>query len=153
MLIETTRFGTVEIDGTRIIRFPEGVLGFPNHQRFALIETGVDPVFFWLQSVDDPALAFVVCDPLAFVPDYQAPIHQDDVENLNMRHIGDCQVLVIVNKVDGYLTANLMGPLVIGSNSLVGKQLVLGDKRFATRHRLMKLEPAAAVEQRMAMSA
>jgi flagellar assembly factor FliW len=153
MLIETTRFGTVEIDGSRIIRFNDGVLGFPNHRRYALIETNVDPVFYWLQSVDDPALAFVVCDPRAFVPDYEAPIHQDDLDVLQMSTVEDCQVLVIVNKVDGCLTANLMGPLVIGATSLAARQLVLSDKRYATRHKLMKFAPVAERDQALALSA
>lgn len=153
MLIETTRFGPVEIDESRVIVFNDGVLGFPNHRRYALIETGVDPVFFWLQSVDDPALAFVVCDPLVFVPDYQAPIHQDDVRALQMRDLTDCQVLVIVNKVDGALTGNLMGPLVVGASSLRAKQLVLSDRRYSTRHRLMTLADVAAQDKALALSA
>jgi flagellar assembly factor FliW len=140
MLIQTTRFGQVEVDGGRIITFRDGLLGFPDQKRFALIQTGEDPVFFWLQSVDDAALAFVVCDPLAFVPDYRAPVRKDDVEALQLQDLQDCQVLVIVNKVDGYLTANLLGPLVVGAHSLLGKQLVLGDRKYSTRHRLMPVE-------------
>jgi len=145
MLIQTTRFGELEVDDARIITFHEGLLGFPDHKRFALIQTGEDPVFFWLQSVDDAGVAFVVCDPLAFVPDYRAPIRKDDVEALGLRDLQDCQVLVIVNKVDGYLTANLLGPLVIGAHSLRGKQLVLGERKYSTRHRLMPLEQAQAL--------
>lgn len=138
MLIETTRFGAVEIDESRIIEMREGLLGFPRSKRFALMQTGPDPVFFWLQSVDDPALAFVVCDPLAFVADYHAPLKDDDIAALGMRDESDCQVLVIVNKVDGCLTGNLLGPLVIGASSLQGRQLVLSDRRWSTRHRLME---------------
>ncbi|MCG3127640.1 MAG: Flagellar assembly factor FliW [Phycisphaerae bacterium] len=144
MLVETSRFGSVEIDGDRVITFADGILGFPQHRRFALLQTGTDPVFFWLQSVDDPSLAFVVCDPLAFVPDYSVPVRREDVEELRLRDLADSQVLVIVNKSDGHLTANLQGPLVIGANSLIGRQMVLSDKRFGTRHRLLKLEAAAA---------
>ncbi|MEP0848229.1 MAG: flagellar assembly protein FliW [Phycisphaerae bacterium] len=143
MLIESSRFGRVEIDEDRIIRFREGVLGFPGHRNFALIQTSPDPVFFWLQSVDDPALAFVVCDPLAFVPEYRVPVRADDVRALEMRDLADCQVLVIVNKVDGELTANLLGPLVIGATSLLGRQFVLSERRYSTRHRLA-LAPAPA---------
>ncbi len=139
MLIETTRFGPVEIDEERIILFRDGLLGFPAAQRFALIETAPEAVFFWLQSLDDPALAFVVCDPLAFEPDYQVPVRIDDMQTLGLRGLDDCQVLVIVNKVDGHLTANLLGPLVIGAHSLRGRQFVLSDKRYSTRHRLMEL--------------
>ena len=141
MLIETTRFGTVEIDDTRVIRFKGGLLGFPDHQRFALIQTSEDPVFFWLQSIEDAALAFLACDPRTFVPDYQAVIRPDDVESLELHDIGDCQVLVLVNKNDGHLTANLLGPVVIGTHSLLAKQLVLSDRKYSTRHQLMPVAP------------
>lgn len=146
MLIETTRFGTVEIDEARIITMRDGLLGFPSHRRFALIQTGPDPVFFWLQSVEDPALAFVVCDPLAFVPDYQVPVRAEELRALELTDLNDCQVLVIVNKVDGALTANLLGPIVVGARSLLGRQLVLSDRRYSTRHHLMDLaQPAPAL--------
>ena len=39
MLIETNRFGTLEIDEHRIIHFRDGLLGFPQARRFALIQT------------------------------------------------------------------------------------------------------------------
>ncbi len=145
MLIQTTRFGPIDVDDEKIMTFKDGLLGFPKHQRFALIQTAPDPAFFWLQSVDDPDLAFVVCDPLLFVPDYQVPIRQDDVEALGLRDLNDCQVLVIVNKVNGDLTANLLGPLVVGAHSLLAKQLVLSDKRYGTRHRLMPAKAPLAV--------
>lgn len=145
MLIETTRFGTIEVDDQRVMTFKDGLLGFPNHQRFALIQTSPDPVFFWMQSVDDPNLAFVVCDPLTFIPDYQVPIRKDDVDGLGLQSLQDCQVLVIVNKVDGDLTGNLLGPLVVGTHSLQAKQLVLSDRRYGTRHRLVTAEHARTV--------
>ncbi len=150
MLINTTRFGPLEVDDQRIITFPDGLLGFPHHKRFALIQTSPDPVFFWLQSVDEAALAFVVCDPLAFVPDYQVPIRRDDVTALGLAALSDAQVLVIVNKVDDALTGNLMGPLVVGAGSLLGKQLVLSDKRYGTRH---VLTPASSATRAVARTA
>jgi flagellar assembly factor FliW len=147
MLIQTTRFGPIEIDGERVITFREGLLGFPQHQRFALIQTSPEPVFFWLQSVDDPNLAFVVCDPLAFVPDYRAGIRPDDLAALQMNGLEDAQVLVIVNKVDGRLTANLLGPLVMGAGSRLARQLVLSEKRYSTRHVLMRLDAVEALSK------
>ncbi len=143
MLMQTSRFGPIEVDDRKILTFKDGLLGFPNHQRFALIQTSADPVFFWMQALDDPNLAFVVCDPLTFVPDYQVPIRPDDVAALALRDLRDCQVLAIVNKVNGDLTGNLLGPIVVGAHSLCAKQLVLSDKRYGTRHPLM---PAEAVE-------
>jgi flagellar assembly factor FliW len=127
--------------------FQEGLLGFPEQRRFALIQTAEDPVFFWMQSVDAPELAFVVCDPLNFVADYQVPIRRDDLQSLELRDLGDCQVLVIINKVNGDLTANLLGPIVVGAHSLRAKQMVLSDKRYSTRHRLMSADVTQAVAQ------
>lgn len=147
MLIDTRRFGPVEIDEQRILQFPEGLLGFEHAKRYALIQTSDDPVFFWLQSLDDPALAFVVCDPRAFVPEYQVPIRQADLDALNIGDLNEAQVLVIVNKVGSELTGNLLGPLVIGARSLRGRQLVLSDRRYGTRHPLLRLEPKAAVSK------
>ncbi len=137
MLVETTRFGEVELDDGRVITFPDGLLGFPEARRFALLQTTDDAVFYWLQSLDDPALAFIVCDPAAFVPDYQAPIRPDDLAGLGITHLSESQVLTIVNKVGGQLTANLLGPLVLGTTAMLGRQLVLSDKRYTTRHVLM----------------
>jgi flagellar assembly factor FliW len=141
MLIPTMRFGPIEVDDGKLVRFPDGLLGFPKHHRFALLQTAPDPALFWLQSVEDPDLAFVVCDPLLFVPDYQVPIRRDDLNALGLHNTQDCQVLVIVNKVNGVLTGNLLGPIVVNAHTLTARQLVLSDKRYSTRHRLL---PAGA---------
>jgi flagellar assembly factor FliW len=137
MLIQTMRFGPIEVDDGKLMRFAGGLLGFPKQRVFALLQTSPDPALFWLQAVDDPDLAFVVCDPLLFVPDYQVPIRRDDVEALGLHDLQDCQVLVIVNRVNGELTGNLLGPLVVNARTRLAKQLVLSDRRYGTRHRLM----------------
>jgi len=142
MRIETSRFGPVEVDETRLIHFPEGLLGFPAQQDFALIQTGAESCFYWLQSVDRSELAFVVTDPQLFVPDYRVPIKQEELTLLGMAEPTGAQVFVIVNKVGRDLTANLQGPLVINVSSRWAKQLVLSDRRYTTRHRLLSLTDA-----------
>ena len=77
MEIQTTRFGLLSIEDERVMTFTRGLLGFPDHSRFALIQTGDDNYFFWLQSVDDPNLAFVVTDPTIFFKDYEVPIREE----------------------------------------------------------------------------
>jgi flagellar assembly factor FliW len=129
----------VEIDDQRIMSFPKGMVGFPNCQKFALIQTNDEGVFFWMQSIDRPELAFVVCDPRTFVPDYRVPVKLDELELIGLETADDAQVLVIVNKVDEVLTGNLQGPLVINAQNLTGKQLVLSDKRYTTRQPFMQM--------------
>ncbi|HRQ73096.1 MAG TPA: flagellar assembly protein FliW [Phycisphaerales bacterium] len=142
MEVRTTRFGVIEIAEDRVITFPRGLLGFPGQTRYCLLEPGEDACFFWLQSLDDPELAFVVTDPSLFVPDYSVPIRPEQMAELGLSRLEDSQVFVIVNKVDQTLTGNLQGPLVINTLTRAGEQLVLAEKRWTTRHALMKVAPA-----------
>ncbi len=139
MLIETTRFGPVDVDESRLIEIPAGLLGFSSFKTFSLLQPDENGVFFWLQSVETPDLAFVVTDPALWVPDYQATIRKEQMEELGLTETGDAQVLVIVNKREHSLTANLQGPIVINAANRRAMQLVLAEKKWSTRHELVKL--------------
>jgi flagellar assembly factor FliW len=146
MEVRTTRFGVIEIAPDRAISFPKGLLGFPRQTRFCLLEPGDDSCFFWLQSLDEPGLAFVVTDPALFVPEYSVPIRPEQMEDLGLSKLEDAQVFCIVNKLDGQLTGNLQGPLVVNTLTRTGEQMVLAEKRWTTRHTLLKVpEKARAV--------
>ena len=140
MHIETTRFGTPEVDDSRIISFPSGLLGFASYRRFVLLQPDDDGVFFWLQSVEAPDLAFVVTDPSLWVSDYKANIRREQMTELGMDTIGDAQVLAIVNKREDILTLNLQGPIVVNVANCTAMQLVLAEKRWTTRHEIVRLE-------------
>lgn len=150
MIIQTSRFGGIEVDDQRFLNFPKGLLGFPDDRDYALIQTGADSAFYWMQAVHRPELAFVVCDPRLFVPDYRIVIKTDDLTQIGLTEANGSQVFVIVNKTDDLLTGNFQGPLVINVATRVGKQLVLSEKRFATRHPLMRLPAAGTAVSRTA---
>lgn len=143
MEVRTTRFGVIDIAEDRVITLPKGLLGFPRATRFCLLEPGDDACFFWLQSVDEPSLAFVVTDPSLFVTDYSVPLRPEQMSELGLSRLEDAQVFVIVNKVDQQLTGNLQGPLVINTLTRSGDQLVLAEKRWTTRHPLVRVGAAA----------
>src|SRR5918992_1016899 len=98
MEIETTRFGRLTVDDDRIITFPRGLLGFPDRTQFALIQTGEENYFFWLQSVEDANLAFVVTDPTIFFKDYEVPLREEMRQDLELADASTLQVFVICNK-------------------------------------------------------
>jgi flagellar assembly factor FliW len=144
MDIQSTRFGTLAVDDERVIEFPNGLLGFPEHKRFALIQTGEENYFFWLQSVDEPNLAFVVADPGIFFKGYEVPLRDETRQELRL---GDeegaerfLQVFVICNKVGEWLTGNLLGPLVVNAGNRLAQQVVLTEKKWTTRQPLLRLE-------------
>lgn len=139
MKIQTSRFGELEVDDSRIITFPKGLLGFAKYTHFALIQPSEESVFFWLQCTQRTELAFVVVDPSIFLSDYRVQLKGEELGIIELSDPKLAQVLVVVNKVAGMLTANLQGPLVINSARCLGKQLVLSDKKHTTRHPLMRL--------------
>ena len=149
MLIDTTRFGPIEVDETRIITIVGGLLGFSQATRFALIQTGDETLFYWLQSVQDPGLAFVVCDPAVFIGEYtidQVPVREETRESLGIDAEADLeavtQVFAICNRVGDWLTGNLLGPLVVNLSNCQARQVVLTEKRWSTRQPLLKLAEA-----------
>jgi flagellar assembly factor FliW len=139
MLVNTTRFGQVEVDPARIITFAKGLLGFPRYKNYALLQPGEDSYFYWLQSTDTPELAFVVTDPSLFVSSYRVPLKREQLQEMAMEAPEEAQVFVIVNKRGNLLTGNLQGPLVIHVQNRTGEQLVLSDRRFTTRVPLLEL--------------
>ena len=116
----------------------------PSTSSFALIQTGEENYFFWLQSVDEPNLAFVVADPGIFFKGYEVPLRDETRQDLQL---GDeegaeafLQVFVICNKVGEWLTGNLLGPLVVNAQNRLGQQVVLTEKKWTTRQPLIRLE-------------
>jgi flagellar assembly factor FliW len=139
MEITSSRFGRMSVDDDRIIMFPSGLLGFPDHRRFALIQTNQENYFFWLQSVEDEALAFVVTDPSIFFKDYEAPVREETRTELAVTDVASVQCFVICNKVGDWLTGNLLGPIVVNADNRLATQVVLTEKKWTTRQPLIKL--------------
>lgn len=146
MIVNTTRFGQVELDGERTITFPKGLLGFARYKRYALIQPGDGSYFYWLQCLEAPDLAFVVTDPRQFVSTYRVPLKSDQLQELGIETPDQAEVFVIVNKHGQVLTGNLQGPIVVHATSRTGVQLVLSDRRFTTRVPLVELPCAQELE-------
>ena len=136
MKVQTSRFGGLEIAEEDLILFPEGLLGFHRYKQFVLVQVAETSPLLWLQSVQVPELAFVIADPRLFRQDYTVQVKKEDLNTIEVSAIDEAEVYVILNRVDGELTANLQGPLVINPDGRLGKQLVLSDRRFPVRHPL-----------------
>jgi flagellar assembly factor FliW len=139
VVIQTSRFGPMTVDAQRIMTFERGLLGFPNFRRYALIQTGQENCFFWLQSVDEPTLAFVVTDPSLFFKEYRVPFKEEAQSELELGDAAQGQLFVICNKVDDMLTCNLLGPIVVNVANRRAQQVVLTEKRWTTRQPLVQL--------------
>jgi flagellar assembly factor FliW len=135
MLVPSDRFGVLDVESERIFEFPEGILGFPEARKFALVDSTDTGVYFWLQSVDDPSLAFLSVVPWAFFPDYQIDLPTSEEEALGLGSETDVMVLCLLTVIreQNVITANLLGPLVINSGAQRGRQVVLADSGYPVR--------------------
>jgi flagellar assembly factor FliW len=133
VLIESEQLGAVEIDESKVLSFPHGLLGFPDITRFALVDAGDDGTYFWLQAVDDPHLAFLAAVPWAFFPDYEPELSDSDQDALALTDAHDAMVLCLLTITEAAVTANLLGPLVVNAVTREGRQIVLGDSDYSAR--------------------
>lgn len=134
MKFTTTRFGEIEFPEEVVMTFPEGVLGFPDERRYILLEHDAEgSPFKWLQSLDNPDLAFIVMDPLMIEPQYRFDVDVDTARMIGTERPEDCALMAIINVPHEQpirMTANLKAPLIVNVVNRTGRQLVLSTNHF-----------------------
>ncbi len=140
MKVHTTRFGTLDVEESSILKMPRGLLGLEDYTEYIIIQHRPDTCFRWLQSVQEPGLAFVLVDPSEFFTNYEIEISDADAEKLQLEKAEDAVVLSIVTIGENgqNVTANLAAPIVINIHNLVGMQVVLQDPRYTVKHPLVE---------------
>ena len=141
MKLNTKNFGTIEIDEKGIINFPCGIPGFADVKQYVLLgNSGDNSPFRWLQSVDRPDLAFPVMDPWVLRPDYTVDVNDGDLEVLKAADPNKMLVLsiVVVPEDISKMTANLAAPILINTECKIGKQVILENREYRTRHYIME---------------
>lgn len=149
MKVKTTRFGEFEVAEDRIITFPSGIIGFPDEKRYIILDHDLKTPFKWLQSVDNPGLAFVVIDPRLFRPDYNPKVRVNDIAEIFPDNVDDLVVMAIVSIPYGNaqaMTANLQGPLIVNASNMLGRQVILTGDEYHTRHRIVDEMQQAALK-------
>jgi len=145
MQLETSRFGTMEIDEAGVVTFPDGLPGFEAQRRFVFIPHRMpDPdkpsPFMWFQSLDDGRLAFLITNPASFFPEYAPVIPAADKHALGTKDDADLVIYSLLTVPSGNpsgISANLMAPLVINLSTLEARQIIVNDDRYGLRHRLI----------------
>lgn len=136
MKINTEIFGEIEIDEKDIVTFPEGLLGFEEERKFIIISMEEGTQFSWLQSIQTPELSFVIMDPFFAFPDYDIIIPKKVQEKLEIKDEKDVLIysMVVIPENMEKMTTNLLGPIIINVNRKLGKQVILDDNRYTTKH-------------------
>lgn len=138
MKINTKVFGEIEIADEKIIHFPSGIIGFPEMTDFALVhdeEKGVGAIH-WLQSVQEPAFAMPVMDPLLVRPDYNPEVDDELLRSIGELIPDEMLVLVTVTVPSDLtkMSVNLRGPIIINAAEKKACQVIIDGEDYAVKY-------------------
>lgn len=134
-----TRFGEVEYDPANLLHFPAGLIGLPNLRQFIVMPNKKQGPLFWIQSVDDPDIAFVLTDPTNFFLDYFVVPDPTERQSLRIEEGDECFVLCVVTvPPDQNITMNLAAPILFAPKSNRAIQVILEGTNHSSRTPLPK---------------
>ena len=120
------------------IELPYGLFGFPEIRSMELVFDQEELPFMWLRENKSDGLAFIVLEPGGIIPNYTVEIADADVKHLKISSPMDTMILNIVTLLpeqSGRISLNLVGPIIVNRNSLVGKQCIINNhEEYSARH-------------------
>lgn len=139
MEIQTKYHGSVEIEESNIIHFQQGIPGFLEEKQFYILPIADEGPYLIMQSVQTAGLAFIVVSPFDFFKDYSVELSDQVVGALEISDEKDAVIFVILTIQDPFqnTTANLQAPIVINNVKKKGKQVILVDSPYKSKHLLL----------------
>ena len=138
MFIKTKIFGDVEISDDKILTFEDGIIGFPDLKHFTLIhdeEKGKDAGIRYFQSIEEPAFAMPVMNPLMVCEDYNPQVSEEFLSSLG--NISDENIVVLVTVTVPTdltkMTVNLQVPIIINSDEKKGAQIIVEGNDYPVK--------------------
>lgn len=138
MKITNTRFGEIEYDPTKTLEFPKGMIGFENLRHFVVMPKRKEGPLFWIQSVDDPEIAFVLTDPTNFYLDYRVAPDATERDMLGIGADEECFALAVVTvRPSREITLNLLAPILFAPGSNRAMQVILENSPYQVQTPLL----------------
>lgn len=123
MKIKTIQFGELEFTDENVLTFSEGLYGFEELHKFLLLKKE-DDIFFWLNSIEQPEIAFPLFGLRIIDEDYP---QKEEYEAFG---------IVKLNKEPVKTTINMLAPVYIDQNSRTGFQTILNDEKYPVEYQL-----------------
>lgn len=138
MKVVTKFFGEVELDDNKILDFPNGIIGFEDFKKYAIMYDQDDEGevrISWLQSVEEPTLALPVVDPLAVLPDYAPMLEDELLKPLGESEDEDLLFLLAMTVPSDMtkVTANMKAPFIINAKTCKGVQIIVDNADYPVK--------------------
>jgi len=141
MLIKTRYFGEIDVDDQKIITFDNGLIGFEYLKKFTLIynnESENTSAVTWLQSLDEPMVAFPALSPFYVMADYN-PIVEDEVLTKLGELTEDNTAVFLTLTVPSditKMTTNLKAPIIINADTKKGCQVIAENPEYVVKYNI-----------------
>ncbi len=111
------------------ITFNRGLPGLGESRRFTLHVIEDNPLFYYLQSIEEQDVGLILVDPFPCFPDYSLEISDQDKKELQLDQVEDVLVFTTVTLLgESKMTTNLAAPVVVNTRSRLAKQLILPER-------------------------
>lgn len=139
MVVNTRIFGEVTIDEDKLITFSNGIIGYPELTKFALIhdeESGKNAGMRWLQSMQKPEFAMPVMDPLSILQSYDPEVNDELFLSLGELEPEEMLVLVTVTvpKDITKMSMNLRAPIIINAKEKKACQIITEGEMYQVKY-------------------
>lgn len=141
MKLNTVRFGEIDIEENRIFNFVMPIIGFDMLHKFIILDPNKDTLFKWLQSIEDPALAFPIISVSALNLDYTIDLPDNIVETLDIKNVESLLVMNITSIPQDNpkgTTINLLAPLIFNLDNQNAAQVVLSGSGYDISYPMFK---------------
>lgn len=138
MLINTKFLGAIEIEEQSIIRFDKGLPGFDELREFAILAVEENQSLYYMQSIEDEGICFIVMSPFLIKEDYEIDINEESVAVLQIEkpeHVSLFVILTIPADVKN-MTANLLAPIVVNTANRKAVQEILNNDKYHIKHKI-----------------
>ena len=141
MKINTIRFGEIEIADERIFEFVFPIIGFNDLKKFVILDINQESFFKWLQSVEDPEIAFPIVSVFSMNVNYTLDIPDNVVDTLKINNVESILVMNIASIPQDNpqgTTLNLLAPLVFNIDTQLAGQVILSGSGYDVSFPLFK---------------
>ena len=141
MKINTLRFGEIDIEDDRIFEFALPIIGFNEFKKFVILDINKDSFFKWLQSVEDPSLAFPIVSVFSMNVDYSLDLSDTVVDTLKIKNVESLLIMNIASIPQDNpqgTTLNLLAPLVFNLDEELAGQIILSGSGYDVSFPLFK---------------
>lgn len=141
MKINTKYLGEVQINKEQIISFPKGLLGFEDHKEFVVLSMEGNTHFKFLQDIHHDYISFLIINPWDFFEDYDIELPDNQLNSMGIFPEKNTNIsiynIVTIGKSLQESTCNLLAPIVINLENKKGRQFILDNSSYTTKHRLL----------------